>query len=52
MTIYAAQHNPYEKDFEDDTLIGSTFIGTRACDVSHIVWDFISQYSKEVVPEE
>ena len=29
MTIYAAQHNPYEKDFEDDTLIGSTFIGRK-----------------------
>ena len=52
MTIYAAQHNPYEKDFEDDTLIGSTFIGTQGLVMSsHIVWDFISQYSKEVEQE-
>ena len=53
MTIYAAQHNPYEKDYEDETPIGSTFIGTQGLVMSsHIVWDFISQYSKEVDPEE
>ena len=53
MTIYAAQHNPYANDYEDDTLIGSTFVGTQGLVMSsHIVWDFISQFSKEVEAEE
>lgn len=53
MTIYAAQHNPYANDFEDGTLLGSIFVGTQGLvESSHIVWDFISQYSKEVEPEE
>jgi len=53
MTIYAAQHNPYANDFDDGTLLGSIFVGTQGLvESSHIVWDFISQYSKEVEPEE
>ena len=48
MTIYAAQHNPYSNDVDDGSIIGSGFIGTRGLvESSHIVWDFISQYSKD-----
>ncbi|MAD56456.1 MAG: hypothetical protein CL974_02795 [Euryarchaeota archaeon] len=47
MTVFAAQHNPYEKDVDDGTIIGSVFAGTQGLvQSSHIVWDFISQYSK------
>ncbi len=48
MTIYAAQHNPYSNDVDDGSIIGSGFIGTQGLvESSHIVWDFISQYSKD-----
>lgn len=53
MTIYAAQHNPYENDFEDGTLFGNVFIGTQGLvQTTNIVWEFISQFSKEVELEE
>ncbi len=53
MTIYAGQHNPYANDFDDGTLFGNVFIGTQGLvQSSYIVWDFISQYSKDVEPEE
>jgi len=47
MTIYAAQHNPYSKDVDDGTALGEIFIGTQGLvESSHLVWDFMSQYSK------
>ena len=47
MTIFAAQHNPYSNDLDDGSLIGSAFVGTQGLvESSHIVWDFISQFSK------
>tara|TARA_A100001388_G_scaffold66742_1_gene47004 strand:+ start:996 stop:2039 length:1044 start_codon:yes stop_codon:yes gene_type:complete len=53
MTIYAAQHNPYANDFEDGTLLGNIFVGTQGLvESSHIVWEFLSQFSKELEPEE
>ena len=46
MTIFAAQHNPYAKN-PDSGPIGSIFQGTQGLVQStYIVWDFISQYSK------
>ena len=46
MTIYAAQHNPYAKNL-DSGLISNVFQGTQGLvQSSFIVWDFISQYSK------
>jgi len=53
MTIYAAQHNPYSNDVDDGSVIGSAFVGTQGLvESSHIVWDFISQFSNDVEPEE
>ena len=47
MTIYAAQHNPYSNDVDDGTALGEIFIGTQGLvESSHLVWDFMSQYSK------
>ena len=52
MTIYAGQHNPYSKDVEDGTVIGGLFLGTQGLvESSHLVWDFISQYSKNAEAE-
>ncbi|MCP2507777.1 MAG: hypothetical protein NLN64_05755 [Candidatus Thalassarchaeaceae archaeon] len=48
MTIYAAQHNPYAKNL-DRGPISSIFQGTQGLvQSSFIVWDFISQYSKNI----
>ena len=48
MTIYGAQHNPYAKDVDDGTVIGSLLVGTQGLvQSSHIVWEFMSKYSKE-----
>ncbi len=48
MTIYAAQHNPYANNPIQDDLI--VFQGTQGLvQSSEIVWDFISQFSKEDV---
>ena len=48
MTIYAAQHNPYAKNL-DSGLISNVFQGTQGLvQSSFIVWDFISQYSKNL----
>jgi len=53
MTIFAAQHNPYSNDLDDGTVIGSIFVGTQGLvESSHIVWDFLSQYSKEAVEDD
>ena len=47
MTIYAAQHNPYSNDVDDGTALGAVFIGTQGLvESSHLVWDFMSRYSK------
>ena len=46
MTIYAAQHNPYANNPIQDDLI--VFQGTQGLvQSSEIVWEFISQFSKE-----
>lgn len=46
MTIFAAQHNPYAKN-PDSGVISNIFQGTQGLvQSSFIVWDFISQYSK------
>lgn len=52
MTIYAAQHNPYSNDVDDGTALGDIFIGTQGLvESSHLVWDFMSQYSKDTETE-
>ena len=52
MTVFGAQHNPYENDNDDGTLIGNVYIGTQGLvKTSHIVWDFLIQHSKDAVDE-
>ena len=49
VTIFAGQHNPYENDLEQDGL-GQVFQGTKGLVQStQMVWEFISQYSKDDV---
>ena len=53
MTIYAAQHNPYANDVDDGSIIGGLFVGTQGLvESSQVVWEFLSQFSKELEPEE
>ena len=53
MTIYAAQHNPYANDVDDGSIIGGLFVGTQGLvESSKVVWEFLSQFSKELEPEE
>ena len=53
MTIYAAQHNPYANDVDDGSVIGGLFVGTQGLvESSQVVWEFLSQFSKDLEPEE
>ena len=46
MTIFGAQHNPYAKDYPGEGP-GMLLPGTQGLvQSSHIVWDFLSQFSK------
>lgn len=46
VTIFAAQHNPYENDLQQGGL-GQVFHGTKGLVHStQMVWDFVSQYTK------
>ena len=46
VTLYAADHNPYEESYDIFTGNGGTV------DTNGIAWDFVSQFSKETEPEE
>tara|TARA_B100000945_G_scaffold146448_1_gene117264 strand:- start:11706 stop:12671 length:966 start_codon:yes stop_codon:yes gene_type:complete len=46
VTLYGADHNPYEESYDIFTGNGGTV------DTNGIAWDFVSQFSKEVQPEE
>jgi len=46
VTLYAADHNPYEESYD-------IFTGNQGTvDTNGIAWDFVSQYSKQIEPEE
>ena len=55
VTMNYAQHNPYLNDYDgaDDLFFQTILTGNpTGIDASQIAWDFMSQYSKEIVPEE
>ena len=46
VTLYAADHNPYEESY-------FVFPGNQGTvDTNGIAWNFVSQFSKEIEPEE
>ena len=54
-TMNYAQHNPYLNDYDgaDDPFFQALLTGNpTGIDASKIAWDFMSQYSKEIVSEE
>ena len=49
MTIFGAQHNPYAKDYPGEGP-GMLLPGTQGLvQSSHIVWDFLSQFSNSKI---
>jgi hypothetical protein len=46
VTLYAADHNPYEESYDVFTGNGGTV------DTNGIAWDFLSQFSKEAVEDD